>query len=86
MAAKFCKRQYRALLKLSKACACQTMKHDVLGLHEIECLRQSIATEFADMLKADSSAFQRERFLRACEPGANVRATSTGYVVLTEMI
>lgn len=30
----------------------------------------------ADMLADDNARFDRERFIRACEPGANVRARS----------
>lgn len=29
---------------------------------------------FADLLAQDNARFDRERFIRACEPGANVRA------------
>jgi hypothetical protein len=30
----------------------------------------------ADMFAADNSQFKRERFISACQPGANVRARS----------
>jgi hypothetical protein len=38
--------------------------------------REVIAASFADMLASDNANFKRDRFLRACEPGANVRARS----------
>jgi hypothetical protein len=33
-----------------------------------------LAEDFADALKATNQQFNRERFIRACVPGANVRA------------
>jgi hypothetical protein len=35
---------------------------------------QAICEKLADMLKADNRGFRRERFLKACQPGANGRA------------
>ena len=35
---------------------------------------QAMCEKLADMLKADNSGFRRERFLKACQPGANGRA------------
>ena len=32
----------------------------------------------ADMLAADNGRFQRDRFMHACEPGANVKARTNG--------
>ena len=32
--------------------------------------------ELADLFAGDNGQFKRERFVRACEPGANVRARS----------
>jgi len=34
--------------------------------------------ELADVFDSDNGQFRRERFVRACEPGANVRARSNG--------
>lgn len=34
----------------------------------------SIVNLFADMFSRDNGLFKRDRFERACEPGANVRA------------
>lgn len=33
-----------------------------------------IVESLADMFASDSPKFQRDRFIRACEPGANVKA------------
>jgi hypothetical protein len=35
---------------------------------------QAICEKLADMLKADNPGFRRERFLKACQPGNNVKA------------
>jgi hypothetical protein len=37
---------------------------------------QTICEKLADMLKVDNSGFRRERFLKACQPGNDVRARS----------
>lgn len=68
----FHKRHYEAL-----AAAMQSARQDA-GVHtpahheaiNIAC------NELADMLARDNASFKRERFLAACEPGANVRARS----------
>jgi hypothetical protein len=76
MAARFHKKHYECIAQVVQDLC---LSHDELNecqLQDIEHLRQSIASEFATMLKADSAAFQRERFLRACQPGSNVRARS----------
>jgi hypothetical protein len=51
-------------------------EHSDEELAELEARRQAIADEFADLFASDSGGFQRERFIRACVPGANVRARS----------
>jgi hypothetical protein len=38
---------------------------------------QAICEKLADMLKADNPGFRREWFLKACQPGNNVRARSS---------
>jgi hypothetical protein len=76
MTTKFCKRHYECIAKVVQDLCLSHDEHDVCGLQDIECLRQSIASDFAAMFKADNAAFQRERFLRACQPGSNVRARS----------
>jgi len=69
MAAKFCKRHYEAIAQVIQNLVVSDDEHDALGLAEVERVRQSIASDFADMLKADNGAFQRDRFLGACEVG-----------------
>jgi hypothetical protein len=40
------------------------------GIEQMECVVNCLADVFA----ADNGEFKRDRFKRACEPGANVRA------------
>ena len=42
------------------------------GNEQMECVVNCLADAFA----ADNGQFKRDRFKRACEPGANVRARS----------
>ena len=39
---------------------------------------ESVRNELADMFARDNGMFKRDRFMHACEPGANVRARSNG--------
>ena len=39
---------------------------------------QAAIGELADVFARDNGMFKRERFIQACEPGANVRARSNG--------
>jgi hypothetical protein len=39
---------------------------------------QCVVNCLADVFVEDNCQFQRDRFKRACEPGANVRARSNG--------
>ena len=39
---------------------------------------ESVRNELADMFARDNGQFKRDRFMWACEPGANVRARSNG--------
>ena len=66
---RFAKRHYEAIAL--------AMQHaHVIGdpsyRNQWECVRN----ELADMFVRDNGMFKRERFMRACEPGANVRARS----------
>ncbi len=66
---KFAKRHYEAI-----ALALQGARMHIRcnGVEQMECVVNCLADAFA----ADSGQFKRERFKRACEPGANVRARS----------
>lgn len=66
---KFAKRHYEAI-----ALALQDARFHLrnTALAQWECAVNCIADAFA----ADNGEFKRERFKRACEPGANVRARS----------
>ena len=39
---------------------------------------ESVRNELTDMFAKDNREFKRDRFMWACEPGANVRARSNG--------
>jgi hypothetical protein len=71
---KFNRRHYEALAQVIQGLA---LSHNELSneeLDELVSVRQGIAGDFADMLGRDNPRFDRERFIRACVPGANVRA------------
>jgi hypothetical protein len=76
MAARFHKRHYQKIAEVIQGLVLSHGEHDALGLAEVERVRQSITSAFAEMFKADNAAFQRGRFMGACEPGANVKARS----------
>jgi hypothetical protein len=65
---KFCKRHYEAI-----ALAMQDARRRVNGSNDPIAV---VVDELADVFAADSGMFKRDRFIRACEPGANVRARS----------
>jgi hypothetical protein len=71
---RFCKRHYEAIATVIQNLVLSDDEHDEEGLAELEARRQAIAGEFADLFAGDSGGFKRERFMRACVPGANVRA------------
>ena len=64
---RFAKRHYEAI-----ALAMQDARFHLrnTALDQWECVINCLADVFA----ADNGMFKRERFKRACEPGANVRA------------
>jgi hypothetical protein len=66
---KFAKRHYEAI-----ALAMQNARFHLrnTALDQWQCVVNCLADTFA----ADNGQFKRERFNRACEPGANVRARS----------
>jgi len=70
---KFAKRHYEAIALVIQHLVLSDDEHSDEELVELEARRQAIAREFADLFAGDSGQFQRERFIRACEPGANVR-------------
>ena len=72
----FAKRHYEAIATVIQRLVLSEDEHDEFGLLEIEARRQAIAREFADLFAGDNGMFKRDRFMRACEPGANVRARS----------
>jgi hypothetical protein len=68
---KFAKRHYEAI---AQAMQDARMHIRCNGIEQMECVVNILADAFA----ADNGMFKRERFKRACEPGANVRARSNG--------
>jgi hypothetical protein len=64
----FSKRHYEKIAGTIQDC-----KRDITdpsGAHAIDC----VMFELADMFARDNGQFKRDRFERACVPGANVRA------------
>ena len=68
---KFAKRHYEAIALV--------MQHaHVIGDPARRNQWESVRNELADMFMRDNGQFKRDRFMHACEPGANVRARSNG--------
>ena len=70
----FAKRHYERLASVIQGLVLShsELSDDELG--ELIEIRRGIAAEFAEMLGKDNPRFDRDRFIRACVPGANVRA------------
>jgi hypothetical protein len=68
---KFAKRHYEAIaLAMQEAIKHRaTCSEQVAGVYHV-------VHELADVFAGDNGQFKRDRFMRACEPGANVRARS----------
>jgi hypothetical protein len=66
---RFAKRHYEAI-----ALAIQDARMHIRcnGIEQMECVVNCLA----DLFAGDNGMFKRDRFKRACEPGANVRARS----------
>jgi hypothetical protein len=72
---KFAKRHYEAIAQaMQEAMRYARDLDDDLAPGAI----QIAVDELADTFAADNGQFQRDRFIRACEPGANVRARNGG--------
>lgn len=65
----FAKRHYEAIAEVIQTIATDNDKLD--GLR-----RDVITRKFAELFARDNGQFHWDRFLRACRPGANVRAKS----------
>jgi hypothetical protein len=65
---KFAKRHYEAI-----ATALQEARRRVNGSNDPIAV---VVDELADVFASDNGMFKRDRFVRACVPGANVRARS----------
>jgi len=68
----FYKRHYEAI-----ALAMQSAKNEAFSDGQDEMVDHVIKL-LADRLASDNCNFQRNRFIGACEPGANVRARTNG--------
>jgi hypothetical protein len=64
---RFAKRHYEAIAEAMQE-ARTHLRCDAIKEHEC------VIGMLADMFAADNSQFKRERFINACQPGANVRA------------
>jgi hypothetical protein len=68
---KFAKRHYEAIaLAMQEAHVPRGIICDPAKRNQWE----SVRNELADMFARDNGQFKRDRFMWACEPGANVRA------------
>jgi hypothetical protein len=68
---KFAKRHYEAIAVAMQAA-------HVLGDPAKRNQWESVRNELADMFARDNGQFKRDRFMWACEPGANVKARNGG--------
>ena len=68
---KFAKRHYEAV-------ALAMQDAHVIGDPAKRNQWESVRNELADMFARDNGQFKRDRFMYACEPGANVRARNGG--------
>jgi hypothetical protein len=76
---KFAKRHYEAVaLAMQHACPVallgRSSNADPIRRNQWE----SVRNELTDMFARDNGMFKRDRFMWACEPGANVRARNGG--------
>ena len=69
---KFAKRHYEAI-----ALAMQEAKRTAQNDRELKGVIYAVM-ELADIFAQDNGRFCRDRFMWACEPGANVRASNGG--------
>lgn len=67
----FAKRHYEAIATAMQ----EAIKFDATSSTEVAAMYK-VTNALADTFKRDNGAFDRERFIRACQPGANVRARS----------
>jgi hypothetical protein len=75
---KFAKRHYEAIAQAMQH-ACPLAPRDSSNADPIRRNQwESVRNELTDMFARDSGMFKRDRFMHACEPGANVRARSNG--------
>ena len=70
----FAKRHYKRLAQVVQGVVLSHDESSECALSELVSIRRGIAGEFAAMLGRDNPRFDRERFIAACAPGANVRA------------
>jgi hypothetical protein len=63
----FSRRHYRLIAQVIADLSLSNDEHDDLGLIELGVLRESIARQFADALKASNGNFDRVKFLNACK-------------------
>jgi hypothetical protein len=75
---KFAKRHYEAIATVIQNLVLSDDELSGDELCELQRRRECIAYEFADMFASDNGQFQRDLFICACVPGANVRARNGG--------
>jgi hypothetical protein len=70
---KFCKRHYEAIALAMQEAKLYAVCKDIPHAEEVIA---TVVKELATTFARDNGEFKRDRFIRACEPGANVRARS----------
>lgn len=71
MTTMFAKRHYETIAQVMQSTA-PSPNTQAEAMRQWEIMRD----ELADTFSGDNGMFKRDRFIRACEPGANVRARS----------
>ena len=69
----FQKRHYEAIAQ-----AVQSMQRHTASMNGGTLPWDTVRDELADLFERNNSRFDRDRFMRACQPGANVRARTLG--------
>jgi hypothetical protein len=70
----FSRRHYEAIAKRIQTLVLSQNELSQDELDELIEVRHHIVADFVDMFEKDNPRFDRDRFIGACLPGANVRA------------
>jgi hypothetical protein len=68
----FCKRHYEAIAQVMQEAMRNAERSNATAAQVVDY----VTCRLADLFANDNGSFKRDRFVRACVPGANVRARS----------